>query len=205
MAKRSDRKSDRNLRILVAQEAARLICEHGITDYGTAKHKAAENLGFSAHGALPGNRELEAAVAERSRIFAAHRNQDLLTELRLAAMSIMTELQNFNPRLVGQVLSGNVTEHSCIKLHLFSDPPENVGLQLAASGIRHSHTTQRLKLQRNVVEPFLGYRFFTGDFAVDTTVFTERRKNHAPLSPIDGKPMRRAKLSELQLLTNAQT
>lgn len=200
MGKRSDRRSETNLRIVLAQEAARLICEHGIGDYRTAKHKAAENLGYSGYGGLPGNREIDLAVAERNRIFGADQHQSLLSEIRHAAISIMSLLEQFKPCLVGGALSGNITEHSAIKLHLFSDPSENVAFQLAACGIRYSSVSQRLKIQRNVVEVFPGYRFYADDFAVETTVFPERRKMHAPLSPLDGRPMKRAKLRDVELL-----
>ncbi len=46
MGKRSDRRSDQNLRIMLAQEAARLICDHGLEDFRAAKQKAADNLGL---------------------------------------------------------------------------------------------------------------------------------------------------------------
>jgi len=200
MGKRPDRRSDGNLRTVLAQEAARLICDHGIVDYRAAKQKAAEKLGLLNFGALPTNQEIEAAVAERNRIFGAARQQSLLTQLRSVAIAVMQDLRVFKPRLVGPVLSGNVTDHSFISLHLFSEPAESVELQLAASGIRHNLISQRLKLQRDMVEQFPGYRFCADNVRVEITVFPERHNRHAPLSPLDGKPMRRAKLQEVKLL-----
>jgi hypothetical protein len=202
MGKRLGRGSENYLRALLAQEAARLICDHGISDYRTAKRKAASKLNLRDMGALPNNREIEAALAQHNRIFRAPQHQNLLAHLRGVAVTVMHELQIFKPRLVGQVLSGNVTEHSAIKLHLFSEPTENVGMQLTASGIRHSLISQRLKLQRNRVEQFPGYRFCSDNIVIETTVFSERRNKHAPLSPLDGKPMPRAKLHEVELLAN---
>jgi len=200
MGNRSDCRFDDNLRTMLAQEAARLICDHGIDDYRNAKTKAAENLGLRNRGALPNNREIEAALAERNRIFGADRHHALLSQLRQVAVQVMHELHIFGPRLVGSVLSGNVTEHSPIQLHLFSDPPENVGMQLAAIGVQHSSMQQRLRLQRDSFERFQGYRFYAENCQVETTVFPERRNKHAPLSPLDGRPMRRAKLRDVQLL-----
>lgn len=190
------------LRALLAQEAARLIYDHGISDYRTAKEKAASKFNLRNMGALPTNREIEAALAQHNRIFGAAQHQNLLAHLRGVAVTVMYELQIFRPRLVGQVLSGNVTEHSAINLHLFSEPTENVGIQLTASGIRHRLISQRLKLQRNRVEQFPGYRFCTDNIVIEITVFPERRNRHAPLSPLDGKPMPRAKLHEVELLAN---
>jgi hypothetical protein len=203
MGKRPDRASETYLRALLAQEAARLICDHGISDYHTAKKKAASKLNLHNMGALPSNREIEAALAQHNRIFGAEQHQILLASLRGVAVKVMHELLAFKPRLVGQVLSGNVTEHSAIKLHLFSEPTENVGMQLSACGIRHSLISQRLKLQRNWVEQFPGYRFCAENIVIETTVFPERRDRHAPLSPLDGKPMPRAKLHEVELLANS--
>src|SRR5690606_40456469 len=51
-------------RHVLAQEAARIIVEQGIQDYRAAKIKAAERLGMSARGVLPGNSEIERAVGE---------------------------------------------------------------------------------------------------------------------------------------------
>lgn len=203
MGKRPDRRNEDNLRTVLAQEAARLICDHGISDYRAAKQKAADKLGLRNFGALPNNREIEAALAERNRIFSASRHENLLTQLRSIAVTVMHDLHVFKPRLVGSVLSGNVTEHSAVNLHLFSAPTERVGTQLTANGIRHDLISQRLRLQRDMVEQFPGYRFCTDDVTVEITVFPEKRDRHAPLSPLDGKPMKRAKLSEVELLACA--
>jgi hypothetical protein len=185
---------------MLAQETARLICDHGHSDYRNAKQKAADNLGLARFGALPNNQEIEQAIAERNRIFGADHHPILLAHLREVAADVMHELQQFKPRLVGAVLSGNVSEHTPISLHLFSDPAETVGLQLSTRGTQHDVLSRRLKLQRNSVELFPGYRFYAHDVLIETTVFSEQRAGHAPLSPVNGKPMRRAKLSEVQML-----
>ena len=198
--KRTDHAADDHLRIVLAQEAARLICDHGITDYRTAKHKAAAKLGLTRLRALPNNREIELAVAERSRIFHADSQAALLAEMRATAVTVMQELSVFRPLLVGAVLRGNITEHSAIELHLFSEPAENVGAQLLTRHIRYRSVSQQLKLRRDQPEAFPAYRFEANAFEVLTTVLPERQQMHAPLSPIDGKPMRRARLTEVQQL-----
>ena len=48
----------------IAQVAARLILEHGITDWSLAKRKAARQLMLSERDGLPGDDELEAALTE---------------------------------------------------------------------------------------------------------------------------------------------
>ncbi len=198
--KRSDRTADDHLRIVLAQEAARLICDHGIKDYLSAKHKAAEKLGLTRFRALPNNREIELAIAERSRIFHAESQSALLAEMRVTAVAVMQDMFAFRPLLVGPVLLGNITEHSVIELHLFSEPAENVGAYLLSRHIHYRSISQHLKLRRDKPETFPAYRFQTNAFEVLTTVLPERQQMHSPLSPIDGKPMRRARLKEVQQL-----
>jgi len=201
--RRSDRRSDEQRRLILAQEAARLIRDHGIEDFRSAKMKAAENLGLSRQGGLPNNIEIEQALAELNRLFGGSHHADLLTSLRNAALNVMYDLQLFRPCLVGPVLSGHITEHTAIHLHLYSDTSETVGMQLSDRGIRHNTTLRRHKLRRDQVEQFPAYRFFSDDYEVEATVFPERRKAHAPLSPVDGRPMRRAKLSDVEAMTFA--
>ena len=56
------------LREQLAQEAARLIVDHGMRDYGQAKRKAAARLGVREASSLPSNTEIELSVIERQRI-----------------------------------------------------------------------------------------------------------------------------------------
>ena len=148
----------------------------------------------------PTNDEIEAALAERNRIFGADQHASLVKRLRSIAVHVMYELQPFRPCLVGAVLSGNVTQHSTIDLHVFSDASESVGLRLDARGIQHHLTQRRHRLRRDHVEDFPGYEFWADEWAVEATVFPERRKGHAPLSPVDGRPMARARLREVETM-----
>jgi len=199
MGKRLDRRNECQ-RAMLAQEAARLICDHGIKDFRTAKSKAAWMLGLNEHGALPSNLEIEAAVAERNRIFGADSHGELLNKLRSVAVEVMYDLMPFKPCLVGSVLSGNVTEHSNINMHVFADSLESVSMRLDACGIQWHLRQRKHNVRRGQVETFPGHDFFADDFTVETTVFPERRKGHAPLSPVDGKPMRRARVRDVETL-----
>ena len=200
VTKRLDRRGDDNLRTLLAQEAARIIHNQGIDDFRTAKLKAAEKLGLRKNGALPTNREIEQALAEHSRIFQGESLHNLLQTLRATACNIMQELQEFQPYLVGSVLSGNITEHSNINLHMFTDTAESVGMRLRDQGLRPTAIARNHRLRKDQVEKFPGYRFFAAEFEVETTVFPERNKAHSPLSRVDGKPMRRARLAAVEAL-----
>jgi hypothetical protein len=188
----------------LAVEAARIIQEEGLTDFRAAKAKAAERLGLGRNAPLPDNVEIEAALAERTRIFHGATQPALLDGLRQAAFDVMRELAAFHPRLVGDVLGGTATAHSAVDLHLFSDTVEAVGDALAALGIGHRNMARRYRLRHDEVEPFPGYRFSVHDCEFSSTVFPLRLRGHAPLSPVDGRPMRRASLRELGELLKAE-
>jgi hypothetical protein len=179
-------------REVLAQEAARIIVEQGIQDYRVAKHKAAERLGMSTRGALPGNSEIERAVSEHLQLFGRECHVDLLAQLRAAALSAMELLAPFTPRLVGPVLHGTAGSHSAINLHVFSDTFEQVAMKLDELRVPYRLYEKRLKSRRDRAEIYAGLRFMHEESAVEATVFPVDGVRQAPISPIDGKPMRRA-------------
>jgi hypothetical protein len=187
-------------RQVIAQEAARIIVNHGVRDYRVAKQKAAERLGVSARGSLPGNAEIEAAVAEHLQIFGGEAHEDRLRLMRVAALSAMELLSSFTPRLVGPVLSGTADENSVVNLHVFADSPELVAMELEQFGVSYRTYERRLKSRRNQVENYAGYEFNHGNNAIQATVFPVDGIRQAPMSPIDGKPMKRADADSVQAL-----
>ncbi len=187
-------------RQVVAQEAARIIVGHGIRDYRLAKQKAADRLGVAGRGLLPGNAEIEAAVAEHLQIFGRESHADHLRLLRIAALSAMELLASFTPRLVGPVLAGTADENSAVNLHLFADSPEAVAMELAGMGVSYRPYERRLKSRRNRVETFAGFEFHHSNSAIQATVFPIDGIRQAPMSPIDGKPMKRVDSAAVQQL-----
>ncbi|MGH8141870.1 MAG: hypothetical protein ACREU2_05040 [Steroidobacteraceae bacterium] len=189
-----------NLRRVLAQEAARIMAQQGIHDFLTAKRKAAERLAFTDLGALPSNTEIEAALVEYQRLFHAGAHAQSLQAQRRAALNAMHWLSAFQPRLVGSVLSGTATEHADIQLHLFADRPENVTLQLVDRGVAHEVTERRVRLDAERIKAFPGLRFEVANRCIDATVFPCDGIRQAPVSPVDGKPMRRADAGQLEAL-----
>jgi hypothetical protein len=186
---------DDHARQLLAQEAARIIVGQGLRDYRIAKIKAAERLGMNSRGALPGNTEIEQAIAEHLLLFGGESHAGFLHGLRSTALSVMQLLEDFTPRLVGPVLAGTADDSSAINLHVFADSSEVVALFLGERGFACRLYERRLKSRRGRnVQPDIipGYEFqFEGE-PVEATVFPVDGIRQAPLSPIDGKPMRRA-------------
>jgi len=190
------------LRATIAQEAARLIAEHGIHDYGLAKRKAAERFGVHEGTQLPRNVEIEDALRERQRLFggAAHGNN--LQRLREMALKAMKLLAPFEPRLVGPVLLGTATEHDDVQLHLFADSVEAVVLFLLDRHVEHESVQRRMRLQADR-EPVMvpGVRFELGAVGVEAIVFEKDGIRQAPVSPVDGKPMKRASAVDVEALS----
>lgn len=179
-------------RQVLAQEAARIIVEQGVQDYRVAKRKAAERLGMTERGSLPGNSEIEQAVSAHLQLFGRERHLDLLRVLRRAALSAMELLAPFAPRLVGPVLHGTAASNSPIHLHVFSDSCEQVAMRLEEQRVPYRLYERRLKSRRDRAETFAGFRFVHQESPVEATVFPVNGVRQAPISPIDGKPMRRA-------------
>ena len=199
MPRRRNNESERARQVL-AQEAARIIVDHGIRDYRVAKQKAAERLGVGTRGSLPGNAEVESAVAEYLQLFGGDSHADLLRLMRTAALSAMELLADFSPRLVGPVLVGTADENSAVNLHLFTDSPEMVAMEIGDMGISFRSYERRLKSRRGQVEMYPGFEFSHRNETVQATVFPVDGIRQAPISPIDGKPMRRVDSEAVQAL-----
>ena len=183
---------------LVLAQAARIIVDHGVRDYRVAKQKAAERLGVSARGTLPGNSEIEAAVAEHLELFGGEDHFDRLRLMRVAALSAMEMLAEFTPRLVGPVLAGTADENSVVNLHVFADSPEVVAFQLERIGVRYRAFERRLKTRRDQITAYAGFEFHHNHSPIQATVFPVDGIRQAPMSPVTGKPMKRVDANAVQ-------
>lgn len=199
MTKRTNPRAEQ-LRRALAQEAARLMAEQGIDDFGLAKRKAAERLGATDIAVLPKNTEIEAALAAHHRLFESHKHTSALTQLRETALQAMKLLKNFQPRLVGPVLSGTASAHSEVNLHIFAEGSEAVALHLMEQGIPHHIAERRLRYEPNRLVAYPVVQFVAGNRQIDAVVFPIDGIRQSPASPVDGKPMRRADRAELESL-----
>ena len=188
---------------MLAQEAARIIVDQCVRDYRVAKIKAAERLGMSARGSLPRNSEIELAVSEHLKLFGRESHADFLSSMREIALSAMDLLSSFAPRLVGPVLSGTADANSSLNLHVFANSPESVAAQLADLGYNYRPYERRLKSSRNrtaTTDTFAGFQFEFESTQVEATVFPVDGIRQAPISPIDGRPMKRADANAVRAL-----
>jgi len=189
-----------DLRRALAQEAARIMAEHGIGDFLQAKRKAADRLGVNDVAVLPKNVEIEAALRAHQRLFGRDSHDHTLKEQRRIALDTMRMLEEFQPRLVGSVLTGTATNYSDINLHLFADAAESVAMHLLEIGVPHEFYERRVKMdaERSINYPAL--RFEANGRTVDATVFPIDGIRQSPYSPVDGKPMKRADAREVSEL-----
>jgi hypothetical protein len=180
------------LRERVAEEAARMMIEHGIRDFATAKRKAAERLRVNERGALPSNALVEERVAARQRIFEPAGHTERLTTMRRTALRVMDELEDFEPRLVGPVLAGTATINAVIELHVFCDQVELVAATLTDRRYDYRSVERRYRFARSDSVRVPGFKLIADQHEVLIEVFPEDGIRQAPLSPVDQRPMRRA-------------
>jgi hypothetical protein len=191
---------EQQMRMRIAQEAARLMAEEGVRDFYTAKRKAAQRLGAPETRNMPRNLEVENALGEYQRLFQGDDQVSYLRALRESAAQAMRFLERFKPRLVGSVFSGTAGRHANINLHLFADTPEEVSLFLMEMNIPFKSTNKRMRMGREDWHELPAFEFMAGDHAVELVVFPGDGRRDAPRSPVDGRPMYRAGLDEVEAL-----
>lgn len=188
------------MRERLMQEAARIMADEGIKDYLQAKKKAAQHLGAPDTRNMPTNREIQDALVSYQRLFQSDSQPRRLQRLRRFAVEAMAFLARFRPRLVGSVLDGSAGAHSDINLHVFADTSEEVAVFLMEHDIPFETQERRLKFGKDDYANLTVYRFTADGETVDLTVFGEAGRRESPRSRVDGAPMSRAKVEEVQAL-----
>jgi hypothetical protein len=125
-------------RVSIAQTAARLIAEHGLTDWSAAKRKACRELGLPENETLPGNDEVEQALRDYNSLFRADGQAALLRRQREVALGWMGRLAAWRPVLIGGAAAGWATAYSDVRLELEAEDPKAVELALINAGIDYA-------------------------------------------------------------------
>lgn len=193
-------RSGEQKRARIAAEAARIMSDEGVRDFHLAKRKAAARLNVSQLRDLPANKEIENALAERLQLFYGRSLSLNARRLRETAIEAMSFLESFNPRLVGSVLSGNVTPTSEIELHISADSVEEVALFLRERAIPFKLSERRVRFGGERYKNIATLSFVADGVTVELCVFDPRSARETPLSPIDGLPIRRGNIRELEIL-----
>ncbi len=187
-------------RLLIAQQAAKILAKSGNRDYYAAKNKAVERLGILDKTQLPTNIEIEQALIEYQRIFCGDEQSEIVNSLRQAALKAMRLFSEFSPKLVGSVLAGTSDEHSPVHLHVFANTSEEITVFLINQHIPFEIGEQKVRYGHDNMEIQPTFNFYAGDVRFLLTVFVSSGKKQIPLSPVDAKTMHRANLSEVEKL-----
>lgn len=126
-----------HLRRAIASAAARLMAEHGVTDYGAAKRKAARTLGAGEGDALPTNEEVEVELRAWQSLYQEDEQRERIHDLRATALEVMELLNEFHPYLTGGALDGTAGRYSAVEIDLYADSSKDVEIALLSHGISY--------------------------------------------------------------------
>jgi hypothetical protein len=129
------KENSQQLRQLIAQQAARMMAEDGISDFSYAKKKAGRQFEGIDSSALPSNTEIEEELKLYNALFLSDEQPENLLELRKNALFTMQLLKKFNPHLTGSVLDGTAGLGTETHIHLFADSLKDVEMFLLNQNI----------------------------------------------------------------------
>jgi len=185
-------------RLLIAQQAAKILVKSGNRDFLAAKNKAVDRLGIIDTNQLPTNKEIEQAIIEYQRLFYSDEQPEIIRDLRQAAIKAMKLFSDFSPRLVGSVLAGTSDKHSPVHLHVFANTIEELTVFLINQQIPYEIGEQKVRYGHDVHQMQPTFNFYAGDIRFLLTVFVAQGKKQTPLSPVDGKVMHRATVKDVE-------
>ncbi len=186
-----------NLRREIAALAARMIAEDGISDYGFAKRKAARQLGAVNADELPNNAEIEAEVRTYLSVFQDEEHLERQMAMRLAAVEIMRELQQFRPYLTGAVLEGTAGRYSEIEIDLFPESAKEVEIFFLNNSVAYEHREPR-RNQPDAPEAILVFDW--DDIPVKLRIYSPDIERLTRRSPHGTRQMERARLAAVEAL-----
>lgn len=190
------------LRQSIASQAARLMAEEGIDDYGFAKRKAARALGASESEALPGNDEVEAELRAYQALFQEDEHPNRLRDLRETALEVMQLLSHYHPYLTGAVLDGTAGRYAEVELEIFADSSKDVEIELLSREIPYESVGIR---HQNPTAPEARLRLDWDETPVMLSVFPPTAERHVRKAPHSGKSHVRANPSAVAALLAAPT
>ena len=133
----------------IAAQAARLIAEDGLSDFGAAKRKASRQLGFRESDGLPDNSEVEEALRTYQTLYQNDEQRTRLLDLRQVALEVMREFEAYTPYLTGPVWKGTASRGAGVDINLFTDLEKQVELTLLGRGIAYT-TSERQHFNRAI-------------------------------------------------------
>lgn len=186
-----------DMRRRIAHAAARMLAEDGSLDYGSAKRKAARQLGAPDSNNLPDNLQIEEALRSYQALYQADETRAQLTLLRQVAIEYMEQLAAFDPHLTGPVLNGTAGRYTDINLQLFTDDQKDVEFLLMRQASPYQTGEQRAPDAAGRAYP----RFIIDDprAPVDVVVYPAAELRNMKRLQADGSP-RRLRLPQVRSL-----
>lgn len=188
-------------RSAIAVQAARLMAEDGIEDYGLAKRKAARQLGMPDARRLPNNDEIDAALREYQGIYQSGDQHQRIRLLREQAVDSMRELAVFNPHLTGSVLSGIAGPYATIHLQLYADNAKAVELFLIGRGVAY-RTGQTRLYAGSELRTLPVFTIDDEGAEIELTVLESRDLRVPVRATAEGRVIERARLQAVEALLN---
>ena len=196
MTRPTDHRNTAQLRKLIAGAAARLIAEHGLSDYAQAKRKAAHSLGLPEGTPLPENAEVDSEVRIFQRLFQDGEQGERIDHLRRKAAQMMQIMQRFNAYLSGSVLDGSAGRYAEIDIQLFTDSAKDVEIFLLNQHLDFAHSVPRTDRAEAVLT-------IDDDDAVINLIIYPAHQERVSFKTRDGKVRPHARLDAVLKLIDA--
>lgn len=187
-------------RRVIAAEAARIMSTQSLFNYRSAKQKAAERLGIDLRTTMPSNAEVESALRAYQKIYGGQQHIHHLQKMREIALKVMRSLESFCPRLVGPVLEGTADEYARISLHVFNDPPDAIVMHLLDKGLIFRNEQRKIRWYDGSYRQIQVLVTNAEGFEIELCLFNLIDLRQAPPSPVNGRPQKRAPLSDVECL-----
>jgi len=184
----------------LAYEAARIMMDQGVQEFDRARRKAAERAGIGNKRNWPSNEEIQDALLQRRRLLQGEGQAQELRNLRKQALAAMRTFATFTPRLVGPVLAGSADATQGIRLHLFTDSPEEVLFRLLDQGIPWQERESALRYGDGARRAHPVFSFVAGETPFELIVLPIGSQRNPPLNPVSERPDRGAGAAEVERL-----
>ena len=181
-----------------------MIMEGFAETFGEAKDRAAAELGAATPDILPTNIEVHRALARELAFREGEVWRQRVWDMRREASAAMDAFAEFEPCLIGSVLYGTATRFCPIRLHGFCDEAEAMSRKLISLDQRYSLTEQSFRLHRSREAAYPCFLFAGKRYDIEFSVLPLVHRQQIPISPLDGKPYRRADRQRLQQIIDAQ-
>jgi hypothetical protein len=192
------------VRLQIATEAARLMLWEGVSQYMHAKRIAARRvLGREAAGVryrpreLPSNGEIRAALLSLVDLSEGADRQRRLFAMRVEALTALSALDAYHARLIGSVWSGHAHRGSDIDLHVFTDTPDRMEIDLWTLGWTFERE-EVLVRTGSAFTPYVHLHVLHRPFPVELSVYPLEERRVSTRSSIDQRPIERVSAERLQ-------